>query len=199
MATYAERNEVLKSLGYPTYNHYLSSDLWSGIRNRVLLRDGYACNLCIARGNAVHHLSYSREVLLGEDDSSLVTLCNRCHKKVEFCPGGNVKRTLDKAVSAYHKLFAKRDRTRVKILKKIKANERRKSTVVKVTVTVDVVSPPVITTKRYAPSGKGYRIYTCSTCGAILPKTIRYSAKVYRTPKVKPCTRCKNGPLGPDD
>lgn len=37
--SYVERDEVLKALGFSSYAAYLGSDLWAGIRARVLRRD----------------------------------------------------------------------------------------------------------------------------------------------------------------
>jgi len=63
---------------------YLRSDLWKTIRARVLKRDGGKCFRCKKRANIVHHLSYEDDVLDGNADDLLVSLCFACHSFIEF-------------------------------------------------------------------------------------------------------------------
>lgn len=89
--TYKQRNELLSKLGYRDYTQYLSSNLWKEIYLRVMLDRGNRCILCNNQTNILHHISYRRSVLLGEDDSFIVPLCNSCHMRIEFTKKG-VKR-----------------------------------------------------------------------------------------------------------
>lgn len=95
---YKERDEILEELGYDDYRHYLKSDLWSEIRDRVLKESGYECICC---GNQkldetlvmqIHHMVYSKENLSGESLYGLVAICRSCHVKAEFKPKAKGKR-----------------------------------------------------------------------------------------------------------
>lgn len=63
------------------YEAYLASKEWKAIRGRVLERDGYRCYDCGHKANQVHHLSYAPEVMAGNDDSQLMSLCRECHRE----------------------------------------------------------------------------------------------------------------------
>lgn len=69
-------------------SEYLNSSLWKKIRKRILLRDGKKCVFCGGVAKAVHHRSYSREVLEGLADDQLVSLCDPCHEYIHFAPDG---------------------------------------------------------------------------------------------------------------
>lgn len=84
-----------KKLGFETYADYLGSDLWQGIRRRVLARDR-RCACCRRFSNTVHHRNYFLATMDGSDISGLVGLCRGCHKKAEFRPDGT-KKTLKQA------------------------------------------------------------------------------------------------------
>lgn len=94
MRCYAKRDKHLSELGYASYDIYLSSDDWKGIRAKKL-RHHKHCVLCDAIATQVHHLSYAPEVLLGLRHSLLVTVCDKCHIFIEF--NGDRKRTLEEA------------------------------------------------------------------------------------------------------
>lgn len=90
----SERDIDLLTLGKPgfsSYSSYLESDLWDTIRRAILHRDECRCTSlkCLSKykdkiTKQVHHLGYSRAVLLGISTPSLVTLCKRCHEDIEF-------------------------------------------------------------------------------------------------------------------
>jgi len=61
------------------YDVYLRSPLWRRIRKRILERDGYLCRECGVAAEHVHHLSYGPLVMMGMDDSKLISLCVPCH------------------------------------------------------------------------------------------------------------------------
>lgn len=88
--TYADRDKYLKMLGFISYEKYLESDLWSTIRRLVYQRDGFACGTlatkCLAPLEA-HHVSYRLPVLLGIDPGAIVTVCWKCHQRLEFSAG----------------------------------------------------------------------------------------------------------------
>jgi hypothetical protein len=98
--TYGGRLGLLRSIGFSSYNQYLASDLWAGIRQRVFDRYGRSCKVCGGSATQVHHLWYSRWCLLGEEISPLVPLCRTCHYQVEFTPDGQ-KRDLMGSWKAY--------------------------------------------------------------------------------------------------
>jgi 5-methylcytosine-specific restriction endonuclease McrA len=64
------------------YAEYLRSKEWQFIRNRVLSRDGFRCQLCSHKANQVHHRSYEPEVMSGECDNQLISLCKKCHRGI---------------------------------------------------------------------------------------------------------------------
>ncbi len=88
------------------YEAYLATALWKTIRARVLARDHTTCQACRKKATLVHHKSYDRDVLDGNRDESLVSLCKRCHKDIEFTMVDStmVKNSLDEA---NHKLALK--------------------------------------------------------------------------------------------
>lgn len=104
---YQRRDTLLLSLGFPDYSSYLSSPLWALIRERVHVWRGRFCVLCHRVAREVHHLSYSKPVLLGKTLKPLVPLCKRCHRKVEFDSDGS-KRTFSQAGRAYRRLLGRR-------------------------------------------------------------------------------------------
>lgn len=81
---YAERNRTLIELGFPSYSHYLGSDVWKEIR-RLALKGNCHCG---KQATQLHHRSYAKEVLLGEDLTQLLPICNGCHKRIEFTKDG---------------------------------------------------------------------------------------------------------------
>jgi 5-methylcytosine-specific restriction endonuclease McrA len=101
--TYEQRNILLRELGYPTYAIYLQSQPWSIIRQQAYHIHGHTCRLCPRRATTIHHLSYTRTVLLGDDLSLLAPLCRHCHNQVEF--SGKRKRTIASSQRHYYKLL----------------------------------------------------------------------------------------------
>lgn len=90
LAEYRERHRVLSDLGFLSYEEYLASPLWQGIRLRKLKEDNH-CWGCGRPGCwQVHHADYSRETLLGESLMGLRTICDRCHKWAEFFCGSKL-------------------------------------------------------------------------------------------------------------
>lgn len=105
MKTYTQRNAVLAEMGFSSYRQYLESEVWKDIRNRALDFHGRRCRLCNAYTRTLHHLSYSRRVLEGEDLLMLVPLCGGCHLSIEFTPHGH-KRTFESSRETYQKKLA---------------------------------------------------------------------------------------------
>jgi hypothetical protein len=104
MNTYADRNHLLKEMGYESYRAYLDSDLWWSIKAQAFIFHGKACKLCRVEAVTLHHLGYGRDTLLGESLDQIVPLCDSCHHKVEFTSKG-AKRTLVQAQTAYMRLW----------------------------------------------------------------------------------------------
>ncbi len=74
---------------------YLRSSLWRSIRLRVLTRDDNTCQCCREAADVVHHKSYDEEVMIGNRDGDLISLCFECHEFIEF--DGDRKTTLAEA------------------------------------------------------------------------------------------------------
>lgn len=70
------------------HTEYLPSKLWAKIKRRVLKRDGKKCQSCGGYGIVVHHRSYEREVLEGNADHLLATVCEGCHNIIHFLEDG---------------------------------------------------------------------------------------------------------------
>ncbi len=82
---YKERDKVLKKMGFSTYKDYLKSELWSGIRKRVLERDRNHCRFCKNRkATTAHHKRYFWNDLNGITIKRIISVCHRCHYRLEF-------------------------------------------------------------------------------------------------------------------
>lgn len=109
MPTYGDRNSLLVTLGFLTYQDYLSSDLWLSILKRCFRLKGTVCTLCKRKkASVVHHVAYSKKVLLGLDMKPLFPLCQGCHVKIEFSAKGD-KRTLNEAQALWYKLVSNKE------------------------------------------------------------------------------------------
>lgn len=77
---------------YDKYLAYLDSQTWAELRNKALERDEYHCCICNSPHNLeVHHLRYP-QVLGTERISDLMTLCDKCHEKLEQWKKGHTSR-----------------------------------------------------------------------------------------------------------
>lgn len=86
---YKDRIHELKTLGFQNYRDYINSDLWKEIRQKCLLRDDGRCRLChFFKADHVHHQEYSLECLDGSDIQTLISVCKKCHYKIEFNRSG---------------------------------------------------------------------------------------------------------------
>lgn len=92
MNPYKRRDAVLKSLGFQSYQAYLQSDLWVGIRKRAMDAVNGKCRLCGKDGSQVHHTEYSLATLRGDTIKTMVVLCAGCHHFIEFHPDGRKTR-----------------------------------------------------------------------------------------------------------
>jgi hypothetical protein len=64
------------------YHKFLKSPYWLEVRDLVLARDGYTCQMCgVTKNLQVHHLTYKNHRHEKEHLEDLVTLCKHCHKK----------------------------------------------------------------------------------------------------------------------
>ena len=71
-------------LGFNSYGAYVKSNLWSIIRQLILERDGRCCQVCGTPSKIVHHIDYTRTIMLGQGDQhQLIILCESCHNFVE--------------------------------------------------------------------------------------------------------------------
>lgn len=96
---YAERDALLRQLGFASYEVYQSSVLWAEIRLAVLNQSKFKCVLCSGHANQVHHASYSDDNLLGRSLRGLHPICNGCHREVEF--NGADKLTLNQSAQKF--------------------------------------------------------------------------------------------------
>lgn len=103
---YATRDEVLIRMGFGSYAEYLESPFWKAIRDAKLAVDPN-CELCDVPATEVHHLSYRRGALSGKKRHALVSICRKCHHRVEIRPGGS-KRNFEGVLKMTRKLLRRR-------------------------------------------------------------------------------------------
>ena len=94
---YVKRDEWLSSRGFESYADYLASPLWATIRGAKIAVDP-KCEICDEKADHVHHLSYKPSVMMGKRRYWLVSVCKKCHHKIEFTKGGK-KRTFSAALT----------------------------------------------------------------------------------------------------
>ncbi len=64
-----------------SYQEYLKSPEWQALRLKVLQRDGFRCQGCLAQPAAeVHHTTYRHA--RSEFCFELVSLCRDCHRRL---------------------------------------------------------------------------------------------------------------------
>jgi hypothetical protein len=91
---------IWKELGFRSYEAYIKSRLWWSIRQIILERDGRCCQICGNPSKIVHHIDYTKAIMLGQGDQhELITLCEPHHNFVEQSKRLSEKRTL------LHQLF----------------------------------------------------------------------------------------------
>lgn len=82
---YARLREFYRAEGgwWGAYQLYLKSAHWLDLREKVLYRDGYMCQLqlqgCTQGAVQVHHLTYER--ITRERMSDLISVCLNCHQQ----------------------------------------------------------------------------------------------------------------------
>ena len=82
-------------MGYKSYADYLASATWKAIRLRVLVRDKSTCQVCLEKGQCVHHINYHMDTMTGKSIDSLITLCHQCHEIIEHEVDGRSKNGLN--------------------------------------------------------------------------------------------------------
>lgn len=109
--TYASRDQILRGMGYNSYQEYLKSDLYALIRRKVFAQKGANCRVCSKQATELHHNRYSRKELTGKSVKFINPICRECHEKIEFekGEGGEVfKNSLANAHLKYRKLRRER-------------------------------------------------------------------------------------------
>lgn len=161
----SEGRVVFGFMGLDSYDEYLKTDLWKGIRKKVLVRDGRSCRCCGAKALTAHHTSYDFEVLMGRRNDDLVSICRPCHEQVHFDESG-VKVTLDEANRRMRRIMSfRKPRNSIKPDRKCnpkKVEEPRQGSAVKNTVKAMVepcCSSPVRKKKRKRGGGPFYAVY----------------------------------------
>lgn len=84
---YTVRENALKSLGFATYEDYLISGLYTGIRKHFFAINK-VCFVCGGKPDQIHHQSYKVKVLTGIESKYLYAICRVCHTECEY-EGGN--------------------------------------------------------------------------------------------------------------
>lgn len=89
MTEYGDRDTLLASFGFASYQEYLQSESWKYIR-RLQMSSHPNCISCGLPATEVHHVSYNRNTMLGIGKVDVVSLCRKCHCCIEFVDGGKV-------------------------------------------------------------------------------------------------------------
>lgn len=101
--SYAQRNRLVKEMGFESYKHYLQSPLWFSIRSAVFQRDRGQCRACPNPARCVHHNKYTKATLAGKDLAPLFSLCVDCHNAIEL---GHGNKNGDKTIAAVREKLA---------------------------------------------------------------------------------------------
>jgi hypothetical protein len=86
-SNYSSVTRVIEDLSNPEYR---GKALWERIREWIKARDLYSCRTCGTKRNDsecpldVHHRNYDEDTLEGRNPDELITLCRKCHDKVEY-------------------------------------------------------------------------------------------------------------------
>lgn len=80
---YKHRAKVLKRCGFESYQDYLSSELWTKIKEKQL-RLNPDCHGCKRPATQIHHGRYTLLNLLGHSSDYLFSVCGACHFRIEF-------------------------------------------------------------------------------------------------------------------
>lgn len=73
-----KRSNWLCVLGFESFDEYLHSPLWAGIKARALKRDGGKCCYCHAPSVYANLIRFELENLNGKDLSGVRTICGQC-------------------------------------------------------------------------------------------------------------------------
>lgn len=105
---YLQRNKSLPYLGYSSYRDYLRSSDWSVIR-KDKMTNCPNCECCGKPASCIHHYCYHDSVLLGLYPALLVSVCNCCHKQIEF-DEYKQKRSLESSQKHLHWMLRSNER-----------------------------------------------------------------------------------------
>lgn len=93
------------------YGKFLRSSAWRKTRKRVLDRNQGLCVICKKSAEEIHHHDYLDEIVEGTRDDLLVSLCEDCHRRIEF--DGREKRVdLNEKKEVFDELKAIHERLR---------------------------------------------------------------------------------------
>ncbi len=98
MQSYSDRNQVLKDLGFRSYQDYLRSDLWASIRDHSMALSS-VCVGCHGKATQIHHGRYRRCDLDGTCMSMLFPVCGACHRYIEFGSRDGHKLSVEQATA----------------------------------------------------------------------------------------------------
>lgn len=86
---YRYRAQILKAMGFASYQQYLKSPLWEYIRAKVFKKQR-TCQVCHSvPATQIHHGLYTLRNMAGESTNQLWAICKECHEKIEFNESGN--------------------------------------------------------------------------------------------------------------
>lgn len=78
------RDEVLKTIGFSSWEEYLRSPLWARIERKTWSTNKKRCSICKAAASIVFHRRYDRYTLRGIRRQYLWLLCSLCHSHVVY-------------------------------------------------------------------------------------------------------------------
>lgn len=86
----ANPNKIVKTMGYENFDHYLDSDVFQSIIERVC-ETKTKCRLCKHDAVCAHATKFTYGNLSGESTKHMVGLCQRCFDTVRFTKKGDTK------------------------------------------------------------------------------------------------------------
>lgn len=87
--SYVKRDEILLSMGYPSYKAYLSSSVWRDFRDNFLIQNK-KCYGCFGPSELIHHANYDENTLKLVSHKHLIPICHSCHTHIEFVDGRKI-------------------------------------------------------------------------------------------------------------
>lgn len=80
---FTRRNNLLKDYGYTSYQEFLNSEFWIGMKKNLKSKIRFKkCNCCGSEENLeLHHFKY-QNFLDGSNSHNIISVCRECHEQI---------------------------------------------------------------------------------------------------------------------